>query len=101
MDILALLAAFGLVLLNGFFVATEFAIVKVRPTRIDELIRENRPAARAVRVNAVVAASLSTSSGFTTSDGNFWTPTPLTATASGFSVQLPAESVTSVVVNPG
>ena len=50
MDILALLAALGLVALNGFFVATEFAIVKVRPTRLEELIREGRPGASAVRI---------------------------------------------------
>ncbi len=49
MDVLAILAAFGLVLLNGFFVATEFAIVKVRPTRIEELIRERRHGAKSVQ----------------------------------------------------
>ena len=49
MDLLALLAAFFLVLLNGFFVATEFAIVKVRPSRIEQLIRDKRPGARGVR----------------------------------------------------
>jgi CBS domain containing-hemolysin-like protein len=49
MDYLALLAALGLVALNAFFVATEFAIVKVRPTRIEELIRKQRPGAQAVR----------------------------------------------------
>jgi len=49
MDILSLLLAFCLVLLNGFFVATEFAIVKVRPSRIEELIRSKRPGAQGVR----------------------------------------------------
>ena len=39
----------ALVLLNGFFVATEFAIVKVRPTRIEELQRTQARRARAVR----------------------------------------------------
>ncbi len=33
------LLAFGLVLLNGFFVLAEFAIVKVRATRLEELAR--------------------------------------------------------------
>ncbi len=47
--LLALAAALGLVLLNGFFVATEFAMVKVRPTRIDELIRAKKPGAHGVR----------------------------------------------------
>ena len=49
MDILALIAALFLVALNGFFVATEFAIVKVRPTRIEELIQKNRPGAQVAR----------------------------------------------------
>jgi CBS domain containing-hemolysin-like protein len=49
MDILALLAALTLVGLNAFFVATEFAIVKIRPTRIEELIRKQRPGALTVR----------------------------------------------------
>ncbi|MBI5510061.1 MAG: HlyC/CorC family transporter [Deltaproteobacteria bacterium] len=48
-DLLALLLALALVALNGFFVATEFAIVKVRPTRIEELIRKHRPGARTTR----------------------------------------------------
>ena len=49
MDILSLLLAFCLVLLNGFFVATEFAIVKVRPSRIEEMIRSKRSGAPGVR----------------------------------------------------
>jgi len=40
---LSVAAAFGLVALNGFFVATEFALVKVRPTRLDELAGERAP----------------------------------------------------------
>jgi CBS domain containing-hemolysin-like protein len=47
MDLLALLLAIALVFLNGFFVATEFAIVKVRPTRIQELLAQHRPGAKA------------------------------------------------------
>jgi CBS domain containing-hemolysin-like protein len=39
-------AAFALVLLNGFFVATEFAIVKVRRTRLRELEKRGSGAAR-------------------------------------------------------
>ena len=49
MDIVALVAALVLVACNAFFVATEFAIVKVRPTRIEELIRKQRSGAKAVR----------------------------------------------------
>ncbi len=44
-DGLKLLLAFVLVLLNGFFVLAEFALVKVRTTRIEELARQgNRQA---------------------------------------------------------
>lgn len=43
---LALLAALFLVLLNGFFVAAEFALVKVRSTRIAELANEGKASAR-------------------------------------------------------
>jgi putative hemolysin len=32
-----------LILINGFFVGAEFAIVSLRPSRIDELIKEGRP----------------------------------------------------------
>ena len=37
------------VFLNGFFVATEFALVKVRGPRIEALVAEGRPGARAVQ----------------------------------------------------
>ena len=46
---LAVAAAFALVALNGFFVATEFALVKVRPTRLDELARRGSGGARRTR----------------------------------------------------
>lgn len=36
---LGVLAAIGLILLNGIYVAAEFALVKVRTTKIDELIQ--------------------------------------------------------------
>ncbi len=40
-----------LIILSGFFVATEFAIVKVRTTRIDQLVEEgNKKAIRAKKV---------------------------------------------------
>jgi len=41
--------AFGLVLLNGFFVAAEFSMVKVRATRIEELIKRGTSRARNAR----------------------------------------------------
>lgn len=46
--ILRLLAMFGLVLLNGFFVAAEFSLVSVRKTRIDQLASEGNAQARRV-----------------------------------------------------
>ncbi|TME44318.1 MAG: HlyC/CorC family transporter [Chloroflexi bacterium] len=46
---LGLIAVVLLVLLNGFFVATEFALVKVRPTRLDELARRGSQLARQAR----------------------------------------------------
>lgn len=44
-----LLAVLALVLLNGFFVAAEFALVTIRRTRIEQLIDEGSGAARAVK----------------------------------------------------
>ncbi len=49
MTALFILFALGLVLLNAFFVATEFAIVKVRDTRIEELVERGVKRAQAVR----------------------------------------------------
>src|ERR1700733_2663212 len=39
------LATLLLVLLNACFVASEFAIVKIRPTRLEQLVREGDPRA--------------------------------------------------------
>ncbi|MDA7874812.1 hemolysin family protein [Rhodopirellula sp.] len=41
-NILYLSGAFVLIILNGFFVAAEFALVKVRLSRIDQMVREKR-----------------------------------------------------------
>jgi CBS domain containing-hemolysin-like protein len=49
-DLLYILLALGLVALNAFFVATEFAIVRVRSTRIDELVAKGVRRAAATRV---------------------------------------------------
>src|SRR5262245_25418870 len=46
---LLLFATLLLVLLNAFFVVAEFAIVKVRSTRLEELAREGSLAARTAR----------------------------------------------------
>src|SRR5688500_10527851 len=46
---LKLFAVFILVLLNGFFVAAEFALVKIRDTQLDPLIRKGSKAARVTR----------------------------------------------------
>lgn len=45
-DIFGIAALFFLVLLNGFFVAAEFALVSVRRTRIDQLAEEGNSTAR-------------------------------------------------------
>jgi len=44
-----LIAIIVLVLANGFFVAAEFSLVSVRPTRVEELVRKGRPGAAAVK----------------------------------------------------
>ncbi len=46
LDLLKLAGLAGLILLNGFFVAAEFALVSVRRTRIAELVSHGDPAAR-------------------------------------------------------
>jgi putative hemolysin len=46
---LGLVAVVVLVLANGFFVATEFAIVAVRRSRLDQLVQEGHPTAKAAR----------------------------------------------------
>ena len=46
-DVLMLLVAALLVVANGFFVAAEFALVKVRPSRMNELVKAGRPFAAA------------------------------------------------------
>ena len=57
-----LLAVIALVLANGFFVASEFALVTVRRSRIEQLVAEGHPRARAVQralenLNANLAAA--------------------------------------------
>lgn len=46
---LMLLLAFGLVILNGFFVAAEFALVKVRISQLDTMILKGKPFAKPAR----------------------------------------------------
>jgi CBS domain containing-hemolysin-like protein len=46
MTLVYLLGTALLVLLNAFFVASEFAIVKMRPTRLEQLVREGDARAR-------------------------------------------------------
>ncbi|MCA9188913.1 MAG: hemolysin family protein [Pirellulaceae bacterium] len=45
-DAFYLLGALLLVILNGFFVAAEFALVKVRGSQLDELVVQGRPMAK-------------------------------------------------------
>ena len=44
-----LILAIGLVFANAFFVATEFAIARLRPTQVEEFERAGRPGAASVR----------------------------------------------------
>ena len=44
-----LTVAIVIVLINGFFVAAEFALVKVRGSQLDELVRQGRPFASTAR----------------------------------------------------
>lgn len=48
-SLLGVLAVFALVAANGFFVAAEFALVKVRVTRIDQLASEGHGTAKVVQ----------------------------------------------------
>ncbi len=47
-DACGLLAVAAIVALNGVFVAAEFALVSLRKTRVEELVRHNVPGAKAV-----------------------------------------------------
>jgi CBS domain containing-hemolysin-like protein len=58
--VLALVATLALVLMNAFFVASEFAMVKIRPTRLEALARKgNKRAAAALGVTNKLDAYLS------------------------------------------
>ena len=48
-NVLYLSAAILFIVLNGFFVAAEFALVKVRISRVEQLIRERRPFAKTAK----------------------------------------------------
>ncbi|MBU6399812.1 MAG: hemolysin family protein [Verrucomicrobia bacterium] len=48
-NLLKILAVLGLVLLNGFFVAAEFALVKIRGTQLDALIAKGHRRAQIAR----------------------------------------------------
>ncbi|MCA9049444.1 MAG: HlyC/CorC family transporter [Planctomycetaceae bacterium] len=45
-DLIEILTALLLVVINGFFVAAEFALVKVRPGQVDQLVSQGRPFSR-------------------------------------------------------
>src|SRR6266699_3464576 len=47
--LLEFLLVFGLVLLNGFFVAAEFALVKIRETQLDTLVAKGHRRAKVAR----------------------------------------------------
>jgi CBS domain containing-hemolysin-like protein len=48
-ELLRLAAVLALVIINGIFVAAEFALVSVRPTRIDQMIEQGNRMARVVK----------------------------------------------------
>lgn len=48
-DVIQIAIALFLVVLNGFFVAAEFALVKVRGSQVDELLSEGRPFAKTAK----------------------------------------------------
>src|SRR5215211_1366993 len=57
-----LLAVFALVLLNGFFVAAEFALVRSRRTRLEAMVRSGDRLARiALRASSNISRVLSAS----------------------------------------
>src|SRR5205823_4098754 len=61
-DVLGILSIPLLVSLNAFFVAAEFAVVSVRRTRVEELVRQGQKGARSVakaieNVNRILAAT--------------------------------------------
>ncbi|MGI8674947.1 MAG: CNNM domain-containing protein, partial [Thermoleophilaceae bacterium] len=47
--IFQLLGALVLVAANGFFVATEFAVTRLRPTQVEEFERQGKPGSKSVR----------------------------------------------------
>jgi len=46
---LGLIASLALVVANGFFVATEFAVARIRSTQVNELVEQGRPGAPSLR----------------------------------------------------
>src|SRR5215208_6619904 len=49
MDYVNIGLAFVLVAANGFFVATEFAIARLRPGQVTKWVRDGRPGAKSVQ----------------------------------------------------
>jgi CBS domain containing-hemolysin-like protein len=61
-DVLGLVSIPVLIVINGFFVAAEFALVKVRHTRVEEMVSQKVPRARSVeaaisRLDRTIAAT--------------------------------------------
>jgi CBS domain containing-hemolysin-like protein len=69
LEVLGLLLIPALVLLNGLFVAAEFALVSVRKTRIEELVRHDIKGARSVlqAINNLASSIAATQLGITLS----------------------------------
>ncbi len=61
-DLLGLASIPALIAVNGFFVAAEFALVKIRRTRVEEMVSQKVPRARSVetalnRLDRIIAAT--------------------------------------------
>ena len=56
-NILYLAGALILIILNGFFVAAEFALVKVRLSRIEQMVKDKRAFAATARISRISAAA--------------------------------------------
>ena len=73
MDWISIALALVLVLANGFFVATEFAIARLRPGQVDKWVSDGRPGAKSVHhaVDHIDAYLAACQLGITVANGLF------------------------------
>jgi CBS domain containing-hemolysin-like protein len=92
-DVVNIIFAIILVFINGFFVAAEFALVKIRPSRLDEQVAQNRPFAETARwlTQRMDAALSACQLGITMASlGLGWIGEPAIATCCGRCCRQPA-----------